>query len=184
MQPNILKVPTNHVLADLNGYQTHAPVLERILEIFKPKDILEFGPGKYSTKLFLDSIPASGSLTCIEMQSQEWADIVTGLFSSDARFQLHCLLGANAWYEEDHLLEGRPDLAFVDGHGESRPEVINYLLDWKVPVIMTHDTECPNYGWDRIKGNSDYTHWSYRDVVPWTDVFIHNNALSNMLKKG
>ena len=183
MNPNNLKVSSNYVLADLNGYQTHAPVLERFLEIFRPRSILELGPGRYSTKLFLDSLPANGSLTCIEMQSEEWANIVAELFSADPRLLLHCALGPNTWYQ---CVEGQamPDLAFVDGHGESRPEVINYLMSQEVSVILTHDTECPNYGWHRINGDPRYSHWSYRDVVPWTDAYIHNEALWRMLSKG
>jgi protein-L-isoaspartate O-methyltransferase len=124
----------------LDPTATHLPVLESLLSDGTVKKVLEFGCGLFSTKAFAD---AGCNVTAIEMQHEEWYRRVREALPS---VELHLALGPTAW--SGVPLDGRYDLIFVDGHGDSRPECLMWAKD-HADLIVAHDTEHPYYGWDR-----------------------------------
>ena len=148
-------------------YSTH---LEYLIEIFKVKgkvnSILEFGMGNYSTTLLIES---SNKCISIEMQQEGWYNQMVDKFSDKHNWEPYLRLGPMEW-ENVELLEYF-DFGFVDGHGETRPECINFLMNKRCPIIVTHDTEEPYYGWERVSENNDYKKIVFKKYQNWTTLW-------------
>lgn len=143
---------------------THLPVLEKLYQQYRFRKVLEFGCGLYSTRFFVEH---GCVVTSIEMQSQDWFDKVkTALPAVDLRIAL----GPDAWRNEK--LEERYDLIFVDGHGDSRPECLEWAK-YHTDLIVAHDTEHPYYCWDRAKMDG-FKKTIYDTLTPWTTVWERN----------
>lgn len=158
-----------------SAYRTHLPVLNHILSTCSVKRVIEFGPGDYSTPLFVQQCEM---VQCIEMQSEQWYNKVKQSNANKDNFSIICSLSATGFYNLEYI--DRVDLVFVDGHGESRPEVINFFNN-KSPIIVVHDTEDSSYGWARIKLDPSYDRFDYKKVRPNTTVFSTNDLLLKSL---
>lgn len=142
---------------------THLPILNRLLAEKKVKDVLEFGCGLFSTKLFIEK---GCNVTSIEMQHEEWA---TKVKENLPKVDLILALGPMEWVKHVAQLKDRYDLIFVDGHGDSRPECMMWAKA-RTDLIVAHDTEHSYYCWDR----ADMDGWKkteYKDLTPWTTVW-------------
>lgn len=140
---------------------THLPILESLLAGGGIKRVLEFGCGLYSTPLFRDR---GCEVTAIEMQHEEWFDRVR---EACPEADIRLALGPIAWIRE--ALADRYDLIFVDGHGDSRPECLEWAKE-RADLIVAHDTEHPYYCWHRAD-MSGFTATVHRDNPPWTTVW-------------
>lgn len=140
---------------------THLPILSNMLAKHGFKRVLEFGCGLFSTKFFIEH---GCELTSVEMQNEDWMRKVHDVFpGADIRLAL----GPDAWRGLD--LDGRFDLIFVDGHGDSRPECMEWAKE-HTDLIVAHDTEHPYYGWDRAD-MAGFIKTEYKDMPPWTTVW-------------
>jgi hypothetical protein len=155
-------------------YSSH---LEYLQEAFKFKgklnNVIEFGMGNYSTKLLIDN---ANNITSIEMQSEEWYEKIVSQFGNIKNWNHHKLIGP---FEFKNIKYGYFDMAFVDGHGESRPECINLMLDIECPIIFAHDTEENGYGWDRVRENKDYNKITFKKHQNFTTLWTKDHALFN-----
>jgi hypothetical protein len=150
--------------------------MEYLAEIFKIKGrintVLEFGTGNYSTGLLIAN---SDKCISIEMQSADWYERVVGRFSDSKNWEHHLCVGPMKW--TDINLPDNIGFGFVDGHGESRPECVNYLMEKKCPIIVSHDTEEPGYGWLRISDNKAYDKIIFRKYENWTTLWTTDMAV-------
>ena len=115
---------------------SHMPVLMELVEIARPKRVLEFGCGYYSTRLFVDA--------CEEVVSVEeddaWAEEMRALYGARPNWRLApgrglpIALGALRDF-------GKADLVLIDGD-VYRAEETNAALE-SAPLVVGHDTQ----GW-------------------------------------
>lgn len=154
------------------GYDTHQDYIRQILEIKSIETILEFGMGHYSTGML---ISGAGKTVSIEMQSKEWYDKIVENFGHSPKWEHHLALGPMTWTQLK--LPQKIDFGFVDGHGDSRPDCINFLMGISCPIILAHDTEYPGYCWNRIMDNPLYKRLDFKRHSNWTSLWTMDNDL-------
>lgn len=136
---------------DGSGWGAHLEVLKKIFLENKIKSVLEFGMGHFSTEFFLLN---NCQVTSIEMQDQSWFIKMRDSIGKNINWNPLLILGAYKSLQKP-IPENTFDLAFIDGHLDSRPDCINFCFG-KVPIIVAHDFECPVYKWDRIEQPINY----------------------------
>lgn len=157
---------------------THMEYLKEIFKIEGKIDtILEFGMGDYSTGLLIEN---ASSVISIEMQNKEWFDKIYNTFSNKPNWQGKLALGPYAY--KNISLPKKIDLAFVDGHGDSRPDCINDMMDLNCEIIVAHDTQQPLYKWTRIKNNTNYKQKTFKKHSVWTTLWTTNISLYENIK--
>lgn len=160
-------------MSEIDLYATHLPFIKKVFSVIeKPKLIIEFGMGLYSTEFFIKN---SEKTISIEMQSEEWFNNMFNKFGDTVNWEAHLLLGQNTYKNFNFSKEA--DVSFIDGHGESRPECINLMMDLQCPIILAHDTETTSYGWDRVNINNDYNSYTYKGFSVWTTIWFKDNEL-------
>lgn len=159
-------------------YATHIKVLETIFKNRDIDNIVEFGMGNFSTQLFIDK---GEYVTSIEMQQLEWFNIINNKFKDCRNWTGVKLIGPMEFL--NYKYPDRIELGFVDGHGSSRPECINFLMNKKCPIIVAHDTEEPGYGWNRVLQNIGYKKFEYQIETPWTTCWTNDDNLFEILNR-
>lgn len=158
----------------VDPYSSHLPLLRVLIAAFKPKHIVEFGPGNFSTELFLNS---GAKVMSIEMQESAWYQAIKKKHAvqlKNNQLDLHLSLGADAFLSleyPEHI-----DLAFIDGHADSRPETANLMFEKKAGIVIVHDFEYKGYGWERMNVNAnlyDTVIWKQRDPANDTAGYFH-----------
>ena len=152
----------NHI----NEYSTHLPLFEKLFNIKKFPKILEFGLGFGSTPFLLKNCE---HLTSIEMQSQTWYNIFYSELKDENKWNCHLSLGSFE-FQKLSVINDKYDLIFVDGHGDSRPEIINLFFE-KCDTIVAHDFETASYRWSTIKKPIEYELYVFTELNPYTAVF-------------
>jgi predicted O-methyltransferase YrrM len=135
-------------------YATHLPVLRG----YRPRTVLEFGPGLHSTAHFL-SLPCLKRLVSIE-HNQEWHDRLALKFQ-DPRWELRRSIPP--WPAPRNF-----DLVLIDD-GDTytqRVETIRWVLKRKHPVVVIHDAEVGAYK-ELLEG---VDHFVYDALTPHTAV--------------
>lgn len=155
----------------LDGYSTHIPVLEATIEYAKPKTIVEFGPGNYSTALFADT---ANNLMTVEMQSDGWYDCIANRYNN--RSNVNVIKSLSPLDFVYLTYPDKIDLVFVDGHGDSRPAVINFFAD-RANTIITHDTEEPGYKWHLVKLPDSYKSYVCKKYNVYTTIYTKDKKL-------
>jgi prepilin-type processing-associated H-X9-DG protein len=159
-------------------YGTHLDLLRAIFKFTgKQKNVVEFGMGNFSTELLLEN---STNLISIEMQSEDWYEKMFEKFKNKPNWRSLKLIGPLQFMSCDFK---NTNLAFVDGHGESRPECVNLMFNNNVPVVIAHDTEMGSYGWSRVKELPDYKKFIFKKHENWTTVWTTNIALCEHLEQ-
>lgn len=163
----------------LDGYSTHIPVLEATIDFIKPKTIVEFGPGNYSTALFAD---IATNLMTIEMQSTSWYECIANRYNN--RSNVNVVKSISPLDFVYLTYPDKIDLTFVDGHGDSRPAVINFFAD-RANTIITHDTEEAGYRWDRVKLPDSYKTYICKKYNIYTTIYTKDKKLIDyIISKG
>lgn len=113
-------------------YASHVQVLNAMLNTHKPKRILEYGSGKYSTELFL-SRPHVEKLTVVETDF-EWRRRLP----KDDRLTV---------LVEGYANSMNYDLVFIDDgiSADHRCRTIRNVLSRRHPVVVIHDADVPEY---------------------------------------
>jgi len=160
----------------MDRFSTHLELLTAVCNFIKPKEVIEFGMGDYSTPLLFNN---SSNLTSIEMQSESWYNMVNDKFTGNEKWNPILCLGDLDFM---NLTYTSYDLAFVDGHQESRPDCVN-LISKYCNTIVSHDTEATFvYRWNRVDLPDFYTFEDRRNE-PWTKVWTKNKDLISYLEK-
>lgn len=149
----------------MDGYSTHIPVLKKAIEVVPHSSCLEFGTGLYSTKLLAESF---NLCTSIEMQSEEWFNKVKDNFPY---VDIRCYIGPFAW-KDKFKPDPYYDLIFVDGHGDSRWDCINWAYDY-TNIIVIHDTEEPGYHLERVRRPLGWGKVDFTILRPWTSILFN-----------
>lgn len=158
-------------------YSTHLEFLDKILSfIDKPEVAIEFGMGNYSTELL---IKKTINLISIEMQSENWFNEMVLKFSSNKNWKPLYSFGPNNFLDIEY--PNSINFSFIDGHGDSRPDCINFMMQKNCPIIVAHDTEESGYGWDRVLTN-DYKKIDFKKFKNWSTLWTTNVNLYNFLK--
>ena len=126
----------------MDEYASHLPVLEKALEVFKPKRILEHGCGYYSTPLF-----ARVGVVHSTEHDLPWINKVNKI--PDFPRENWQIVSTNT--DILSLDVSGYDLVFVDGAREGRVPSIEHAINNRVKVIIYHDANLPTfYGYDRL----------------------------------
>ena len=163
-------------MEEINLYGTHIEYLQRVFEFTGKLDtVIEYGMGDYSTEVIIEN---AANAISIEMQSDEWYQKMVNKFGNKINWSHYYLYGPMEFLNIEY--PSKIDFAFVDGHGDSRPECINYMMKNRCPIIVSHDTEEPGYGWDRVVKN-DYKRIDFKKYTNWTSLWTNNDSLYNTL---
>ena len=164
---------------NIDLYSTHLEYLSDVFE-FKGKinNIVEFGTGNYSTKLLIDN---GINVISIEMQSENWYDIINKKFNECVNWKGLKLIGPYEFISAEY--PDKIDMVFVDGHGDSRPDCINFMMQKKCPIIIAHDTEEEGYKWHRVSNNENYKKIQFTKYENWTTIWTTDEELYNFLNK-
>jgi len=159
----------------MDPYSTHLEPIKRIFSyIEKPNLTIEFGMGNYSTDYFIKN---SVNTISIEMQSKDWYDNILNKFSQFNNWDAKLLLGPLTYR---NLKTITPDVSFIDGHGDSRPDCVNDMITINCPVIIAHDTETASYGWHRVNPMG-YKRFDFKEYSVWTTLWTNDLKLFNKL---
>ena len=160
----------NHkqIIAKNGAYATHLYVLESIFNTSQIKSVFQFGSGLSSTPLF---VKAAQYVHAIQMQDESWFNVVQSQLSKYPHFNFKCQLGPFSAINSLRQIEGTFDLIFVDGHGDSRPQAIMQAFK-HTKLIVTHDTQNPGYGWDRIIMPDGWVRYDDIKYNPKTTMFV------------
>lgn len=146
---------------------SHLPVLKYILDNCYIKNVLEYGLGYGSTKLFL----AHGcDVTSIESDPR-WV-----------RKFSHNIIHSRP---VDYTISGRYDLIFIDCHpSKDRVVCLNKAFD-HTSIIVAHDTEPPSepeYGYSRAVLPPEWSWLDCKIKSCWTTVFTCDRKVLQILE--
>ncbi|MFW5794575.1 MAG: hypothetical protein ACOCV1_03720 [Bacillota bacterium] len=164
-------------MSNLNPFETHKPILQKIITDFNIKSILEFGMGNYSTKMFLEYC---NEVVSIEMQDSNWYDVISEKYKDDKKLTALLKLGEETFLEYVNNLNRKFDLVFVDGHGHSRWEQINSCFD-KTSIISAHDTESKIYKWYNVNLPDSWYWIDIKNENPWTSIISNDLKLKETI---
>jgi hypothetical protein len=146
-----------------SGYETHRPVLcEAVLRTRGP--ILELGVGDGSTQT-LHAVADECSRRVFSFDhDRSWMDSFLHL-----RSKHHFLAHLNSW--DDCPIESQFwAVAFVDHKPAERRIVEIARLAYRAELIVVHDTDSPEYGYEAIIDSFAHR-LEYREHKQWTTLF-------------
>ena len=133
------------------GNQDHRNLHDRIFNLIRPKNFLEFGLG-IGTLYFLDKCDRVISFEVIVNPTQEgWTEEVLKLVGDNPNYKAIDFPHEDKFTEElkmkiEFLLKNiKPDFVFVDSGCHCRADIINLCLNHGVPSVTAHDT---NHGFE------------------------------------
>ena len=162
-----------------NPFATHVPVLKAILAAADIKTVVEFGPGHYSTDLF---VKAGCKVLAIEQQNYAWFDRINREYEDDDQVQVLWLPAPADGPAHLAGMSGKIDLVFVDGEQYSRVLCIEAAFK-KTSIIIAHDTEDPRYGWDKLKVPKRWKTQDFVKLTPITTVWATQKKIVEAVRK-
>lgn len=140
-----------------------------VLEKYANGVAVEFGCGMHSTPLLLEKCT---QVMSIEMQDSKWLSTVDKHLIGKGRFTpaWTAVDSVGPWEFLSLYYPRDIDFAFIDGHKASRWACVNLMMMLGVPTIVAHDTEAPQYGWQKVRAGG-YTEKVYQDLTPHTTVW-------------
>ena len=151
-------------------YDTHrSPLREAIARTTGP--VLELGMGDGSTPILNRVAVLCDRLVCSYDHIAAWVEKYQGLRGPQHRIELVTS------YDDCPIEETRWAVAFVDHAPEGRRVIDLARLVQVTQVIVVHDTEHPDYGYDRIFGLFKYR-LDYKTHVPWTSLLSNHIDVS------
>jgi len=157
----------------MNPYETHLPVLDFIFNNIKINNVLEFGLGFGSTP-YLNA--KCSNLISVE-HCVEWGEKFINLKYSNHEVVIYPEDNVEDILNRDNI---NYDLIFVDGSLHSRWRCINKSFN-RTSIIVTHDTEMPDYKWGLIKLAEGYFRYDYIKLTPYTTIFTNNPYLLSII---
>lgn len=163
-------------MTNIDLYSTHLSYLSEIFKYTgKLKNVVEFGMGNFSTDLLINNCE---NVISIEMQSEYWYQNIYDKFHKMGNWSPYKLLGPLNFQEIQY--PEIIDLSFVDGHGDSRPDCINFMMNKKCPIIVAHDTESSSYNWHLVN-NISYKKIEFKQFENWTTLWTIDYNLYNFM---
>ncbi len=163
-------------------------VLRDIINQLQPcKDdvLIEFGGGIFSTPVLLNS---GANLHTIEQGrnttpaiNSEWMLQLQEMWRNWANWTLIDSPSTSAWrylYYPAEVL-----FCFVDGHGDCRKEVVEFMLAKGIKVIAAHDSESAFFRYDQLLTPNEYSVHDYFSREVWTRVWSKEPQITALLDR-
>jgi len=161
----------------MDGFGSHLPLLEEIFKLKKINSVLEFGCGDFSTDFFIKNCP---EVVSVEMQTEEWFFKISDRYKNFPNWKGYLSLGPQSFRELN--IYKKVDLCLADGHGDSRPDTINFIQSF-TDIILAHDTETFTYYWGRIMFFKKIHEFQFKKFRPYTTVWSTDEEFINELAK-
>lgn len=169
-------------------YGTHLDALDAVICALQPSaddNLLEIGGGDWSTPLLL----ATGARVTTLEQGQNvpakdnaaWLAHLKVTYGDHEKWSLLDYPGKEAW--RSAKLPCDILFAFVDGNGDVRKEIVEHLLELRVPVIAAHDSENPSFRYGQIECPTGYHIYDFRGREVWTRVWCSDSEVSDALER-
>ncbi len=149
-----------------NGYETHRPVLREALLRVPHGLILELGAGEGSTPPLHEVCLATGRPVVTLESDRAWFERFESLNSEN-----HAVVHVPSWDALDSpIMRSLPyAIAFVDHTPTRRVTDIEWLAH-RARVVVVHDTESKDYGYEKILDGVFRWSVTYKGHHPWTSV--------------
>ncbi len=157
-------------------FGTHIRLLKLTRGLVGGQHCVEFGPGPYSTPLLLENFAA---VTSVE-EDATWADEVRMRVGSASNLNLIVAPDPQTHVAVLRNL-GQCDLLFVDGSRAARVDLVVAGLDI-AHAVVAHDTNKPNYGWERLETLPAEVRFDDSGVQPWTSVFSRDPVVVRSIR--
>lgn len=162
----------------MNSFKTHIPLLSAIPKLLTIKRVIEFGPGIFSTGLFLNKKVYTKLNKLISLESiEEWYETIKNKFH-DKRLAMFLDSEENLLTMSKHYAP--VDMVFVDGKREDMR--VPTILDSKTitEIVVAHDMESKKY-----KDGLDFKYvYIYKKYKPYTAIMsdtININKIKDFL---
>lgn len=174
-------------------YTSHIPLILSVIRSFSHKNIIEFGSGMFSTKIFYDNF--TNKFTTIE-SNEDWLISIKDIFKDKIGFDMSyndiSKMGIDSKCSYDQLSSQQIDeisdfynsqtkkckvfdVAFIDQEKCSRFISLKCLLG-KSKIILYHDsqlTEKFNYGIvEKMYKTDRYSVYKYKTIPNWTNMIV------------
>jgi hypothetical protein len=149
-----------------SAFETHRPVLcEAVLRV-RSGLILELGAGDGSTPALHEVSLETGRPVITIEHDRAWIERYAHLRSDN-----HSLVHVDSWTDLDNpvIRSLSYAIAFVDHAPHARRVIDITWLAQRAKVVVVHDTESNEYGYDGIFDLFQY-HTTFQGHVPWTSV--------------
>jgi hypothetical protein len=144
---------------EFDNYSSHLLVFEQIFKTFDVENVLEFGPGKYSTSFFVKHCK---SVVSIEQESMEWHNKLKSEISSP-NWSIIFQRDPRVIFGQFDAAGRRFDLVFSDGAQQSRCLAANIAMERNVPLVVLHDAEkIWYYKWNLLDIPANYRRFDFR----------------------
>lgn len=167
-------------------YGTHIEALKDILDALFPlsgKVLLEVGGGYFSTALLLATgasvFTVEQGQNVPEEENRAWLRNLRELYRSRTNWHLMDLPGTTAW-RHAHYPPGVL-FCFVDGNGNCRKEIVEFMLQRGVPVVAAHDSETASYRYAQINPQAGYSVHDFRGREVWTRIWSKHQEVTRVL---
>jgi len=149
-----------------NSYETHKPVLQEAVLRIPHGLILELGAGEGSTPPLHEVCLATGRPVVTLESERPWFERFEALRSEN-----HAIVHVPSWSALDApVFRALPyAIAFVDHTPSRRVTDIEWLAKG-AQVVVVHDTESGDYGYEKIFGDMFRWKVTYKGHTPWTSV--------------
>jgi hypothetical protein len=159
-----------------DNYSSHILVFDKIFQTFKVGNVLEFGPGKYSTPFLVNKCQ---TVTSVEQDSLQWYDQVKSLIHSP-NWSIFFQQDPQVIFREADAEGKKFDLVFSDGSEKTRHLVANMAMQRNVPLVVLHDAEkIWYYKWNLLDIPADYCRFDFRHnegVKKVTTLLVNKHA--------
>lgn len=177
---------------DLYAYSTHQPLIQAVLNLYKPQFVLELGAGLHSTPLFKGT-----NYLGIE-NDRQWIDVIKKEFGVDITFHdlgdigistyLHQMTEAQKEFIRNYYLsldlpDIKPNLLFIDSYPSCRAIAMNTLRD-KFDLMIFHDAEPGTFqvdGYDTVNMEGFNTYY-LKTSANWTGLMVKEDKGFELLK--
>lgn len=176
-------------------YGTHLPVSRALIEVFKPKGVLELGAGKFSTPLFYQKVK---KLVTIETDAT-WIGEVAKIVPPRDGFELihHSVKLSSktrarsisqkvkdecvAFYRNAMARHSGLDYLFIDQVSGLRAFTL-FSLYRQFEFVVYHDAEDKGYGYEQFADcdNGEYFHFLMSTYIPFSGILIHRKHAAKM----
>lgn len=160
------------------GYATHLPIVDFLLDHMKPKRVLEWGMGFYSTPLLIEK--TRDQVCSIETTSEEWYKKIHDKYSLNPTFSMRSEFSENGALEILPNIGENWDLVFNDGDTFSRHIIAQMAQYWNT-VIVSHDTQEKQYFYNAILLREGWVWMDIMDYSVWTSVLCNRPKLLEIL---
>ena len=144
---------------EFDNYSSHLLVFEKIFETFEVGNVLEFGPGKYSTPFF---IKRCKSVVSVEQESREWYEKLKSEINSP-NWNFIFQQNPQVIFGQFDTAGERFDLVFSDGAHQTRHLAANMAMERNVPLVVLHDVEkIWYYKWHLLDIPANYLRFDFR----------------------